>query len=412
MAQPNIDFFIARRLSDKGVVSRIAVATTAVSIAVMILAVAVIMGFRAEISTKITTFTGHLKVQALDYSASLTSSPITLSNQLEAGIRAVQGVTLVAPYALKLGMAKTTDATRGVMLKGVDHGADLSMFQSWLVAGTLPRLSGDPQDSVRHKDILISETVGQKLRLEVDDRLEVIFVDGNRPRRDRFRVCGLYTSGFGELDEGFALVDIANIRRLNNWTPDQASGYEISIDDFDRLGEVEQRLVAAIAPHDNGQPRLMVRSVVGEFPLIFDWLATHDVNAAVIIVIMIVVALVSMISALLIIVLERIRMIGVLKTLGMRNGSLRRIFVIRAARIVLVGLLVGNIVGIGAALIQSHFGILTLDSTGYFVSRVPIELGWWIVALDAGVAAVLIALMILPTSIVGRISPEKTIRYQ
>jgi lipoprotein-releasing system permease protein len=435
MAKLNIEYFIARRLrghgggygrggfglrsrnptgeaDSRGVMSRIAVATTAISIAVMIVAVAVIMGFRAEISGKITAFTGHLKVQALDYGASSETSPITLSDALRDAIAAVDGVRTVAPYALKPGMAKTNEATQGIILKGVDGAADLSFFERWLVAGTLPRLT-NPADSVRHKDILISESVGRMLRLGVDDRIEMLFIEGERPRRDRFRVSGLYSSGFGELDESFAIVDIASVRRLNGWAADEATGYEVGIGDFGRLAATEQALVAAILPHDTGSPPLMVRSVTGDFPLIFDWLATHDVNAAVIIVIMIVVALVSMISALLIILLERIRMIGILKTLGMRNGRLRRIFVIRASRIVIAGLVTGDVVGVGLALVQRATGVLKLDTTGYFVSRVPIELGWWwIAALNVGVAVVLVGLMIFPTNIVGRISPEKTVRYQ
>jgi lipoprotein-releasing system permease protein len=158
---------------------------------------------------------------------------------------------------------------------------------------------------------------------------------------------------------------------------------------------------------------MMVRSVTGDFPQLFDWLATHDVNAAVIIVIMIVVALISMISALLIIVLERIRMIGILKTLGMTGGALRRIFVMKAAGIVLWGLAIGNVAGIGFALAQRAFGFLKLDEAGYSLSQVPIALDWWwIVALNVGTLVVLVGLMVFPTSIVGRITPEKTIRYQ
>jgi lipoprotein-releasing system permease protein len=410
----NTELFIARRLGgrggeSKGVMVSIAVATTAISIAVMILAVAVIMGFRVEISGKITAFTGHLKVQALDYGSGVESAPIVLSDEMSGAITRLGGVRSAAPFALKMGLIKTDEATQGVVLKGVDAGYDLSFFESWLVEGSLPRLA----DSVRHKDILISESVARMLRLGVGDRVEMLFVQGDRPRRDRFSVCGLYSSGFGEMDNGFAITDMAAVRRLNGWRDDQATGYEIVIDDMEHLPAIEEELVETLLPFDTGEPPLMVRSVTGDFPQVFDWLATHDVNAAVIIAIMIVVALVSMISALLIILLERIRMIGVLKTLGMTNGSLRRIFVMRAARIVLWGLAIGNVVGIGLGLAQRAFGFMKLDETGYFISRVPIELGWWwIVCLNVGTLVVLVALMIFPTSMVSRITPEKTIRYQ
>ena len=416
MAKLNTELFIARRLGgtgggeSKGVMVRIAVATTAVSIAVMIVAVAVIMGFRAEISGKITAFTGHLRLQALDYSGSNETAPIVLSPAMEEDMASLAGIRSAAPYALKLGIVKTDEATQGVMLKGVDAEYDLSFFEGCLLEGTLPRFA----DSVRHKDILLSASVGRMLRLGVDDRVEMLFMDFDRPpRRDGFRVCGLYSSGLGEMDNLFAIVDMANVQRLNRWTGEQVTGYELMADDMENLEELTERVIEAVLPYDTGSPPLMVRSVTGDFPQLFDWLATHDVNAAVIIAIMIVVALVSMISALLIILLERIRMIGILKTLGMTNGSLRRIFVARAAGIVLWGLVIGNVLGIGLALAQQKFGFLKLDETGYFLSRVPIELGWWwIAALNVGTMVVLVALMVFPTSIVGRITPEKTVRYQ
>jgi lipoprotein-releasing system permease protein len=388
---------------------RIAVATTAVSLAVMILAIAVIMGFRAEISGKITAFTGHLKVQALDYGGGTESAPIRISHEMEADIARLPQVRSVAPYILKTGLVKTDEATQGVLLKGVDGEYDLSFFEQCLVAGALPRLA----DTVRHKDILISEGVGRMLRLGVGDRVEMLFVEGDRPRRDRFSVCGLSSSGFGEMDDRFAITDIASVRRLNGWGERWISGYEIVLDGMESLPAMEEAVVEAALPYDDGSPPMMVRSVTGDFPQLFDWLATHDVNAAVIIIIMIVVALISMISALLIILLERIRMIGVLKTLGMTNGALRRIFVMRAAGIVLWGLAIGNVLGIGLALAQRAFGFLKLDEAGYSLSRVPIALdGWWIVALNVGTLVVIVALMVFPTSIVSRITPEKTIRYQ
>jgi lipoprotein-releasing system permease protein len=410
----NTELFIARRLGrgsgeSKGVMVGIAVGTTAVSIAVMIVAVAVIMGFRAEISGKITAFTGHMNVQALDYGSGIESAPINVSEAMGADIGAIPGVVSVAPFALKMGLARGVDATQGLVLKGVDRTYDLSLFEQWLVEGSLPRLS----DTVRHKDLLISESVARMLKLGVGDRVDLLFIGDERPRRDRFSVCGLYLSGLGEMDNRLALTDIAAVRRLCGWTPGQATGYEITIDDMERLGEMEVLVARAALPYDTGEPPMMIRTVKGEFPQIFDWLATHDVNAAVIIAIMIVVALVSMISALLIILLERIRMIGVLKTLGMTNRSLRRIFVLRAARIVLWGLLIGNAAGIGLALAQREWGFLRLDEAGYFLSKVPIELGWWwIAALNVGTFVVLVSLMIFPTSMVGRITPEKTVRYQ
>jgi lipoprotein-releasing system permease protein len=410
----NTELFIARRIGgrggeSKGVMVGIAVATTAISLAVMIVAVAVIMGFRSEIAGKITAFTGHVKIQALDYGSGVESGPIDASEAMAEDIARLPGVRSVAPFVVKMGLVKTDDATQGVILKGVDASADLSAFEGWLTEGMLPRSA----DSVRHKDILISESIARMMRLEVGSRVEMLFMEGDRPRRDRFNVSGIYRSGFGEMDRAFALTDLASVGRLTGWGPDRITGYEIALDDMEHIAPLEERIAQAVAPYDTGEPPLMVRTVTGDYPQIFDWLATHDVNAAVIIAIMIVVALVSMISALLIILLERIRMIGVLKTLGMTNGSLRRIFVIRAARIVLWGLAIGNVAGIGLGLAQRRWGFLKLDEAGYFLSQVPVELGWWwIAALNVGTLVILIALMVFPTGMVGRISPEKTVRYQ
>lgn len=416
MSKLNTELFIARRIGgvrggeSRGVMVRIATATTAVSIAVMIVAVAVIMGFRSEIAGKISAFSGHLRVQALDYGGSLDTPPLRLDPALEADIASIPGFRSIAPYAVKVGIVRTDQATQGIVLKGVGEDYDLGFFESALVEGSLPRRD----DSVLHKDILLSSATARLLKLETDDRVEILFVNGDRPpRRDRFRVCGLYSSGLEEMDEQFALTDIRAIRRLGGWDDDRATGYEIVIDDMELLPEFERQASAVAEAHDTGAPRLAVRSVTGDYPQLFDWLKTHDVNAAVIITIMIVVALVSMISALLIILLERIRMIGILKTLGMNNRSLRRVFILRSARILISGLLVGDIVGIGIALLQKHTGAMTLDQSGYFLSAVPIELGWWwIVALNVGTFAVLLALLVFPTTMVGRITPEKTIRYQ
>lgn len=383
--------------------TRIAVATVAVSVAVMLAAMAVIAGFRSEITGKIVAFTGHIRVVER-----IEGAPIRVSDSLARAIRAVEGVRSAAPYALAMGIVKTPDATQGVMLKGVGGDYDLHNFADWLVEGELPRVA----DSVRHKDVLISASVARMLRLSVDDRVEMLFVEGSAPRRDRFRVSGLFDSGFGELDERFAITDIASVCRLNGWESTQATGYEVvttgGVDDLDNVAERVAVGLRGVA----GASEMGVGTVVRDFPQHFDWLATHDVNAAVIIAIMIVVALISMISALLIIVLERIRMIGILKTLGMRNGDLRRIFVARAAAIVLRGLIIGNIVGLGLIFAQARWGLLTLDSEGYFISRVPVEVQWgWVLGLNAGSAAILILFMVLPTAIVARVEPEKTVRY-
>ena len=415
MPKFNTELFVARRIGrhseggSRGVMVRIAVATTAVSLAVMIVAVAVIMGFRGEISTKISGFGGHLRISALDYSQSAESRPISIDPALEQDIAGIEGFRSIAPFALKGGLIKTGEATQGIMLKGVGADYDWSFFEGYMQEGTLPRVG----DTVRHKDILISRSVAQMLRLGVDDRVEILFVHGDRPpRRDRFRVSGIYSSGLEEMDRHFVLTEIANVQRLNGWDAGQITGYEVATGDIRRLEDFEKEAYVRTLEHE-GETPLMVRSIYTEYPQLFDWLKTHDVNAVVIITIMLVVALFSMISALLIILLERTSMIGILKALGMKNGSVRRIFIFRSAYILLAGLLIGNAMGIGLALVQKYTGLVRLDESGYFLPSVPISLGWeWIVGLNLGTVAVILALLVFPTDIVSRITPEKTIRYQ
>lgn len=416
MSRFDTELFIARRIGSsgdggsRGVMVRIAIATTAVSLAVMIVAVAVIMGFRSEISGKITGFGGHLRISALDYSNQMETNPIRMNKELEADIVAIPGFGSITPFALKGGLIKTDEATHGVMLKGVDGTFDWSFFERHLKEGFLPRIG----DSVRHKDLLVSRSVAQMLKLGVDDRVEILFVNADRPpRRDRFRISGIYSSGLNEMDKHFVFTEITNVQRLNGWDTDRITGYEIMVGDTERFDEFEKEAYARILAHDNGDPQLMLRSIYRDYPQLFDWLKTHDVNAVVIITIMIVVALISMVSALLIILLERTSMIGILKALGMKNGRVRKIFIIKSARILGAGLLIGNALGIGLALLQKHTGLVRLDETGYFLSSVPIALGWeWIVGLNIGTLAVILAMLVFPTGIVSRITPEKTIRYQ
>ncbi len=415
MPKFNTELFIARRIgrqsegNSRGVMVRIAIATTAVSLAVMIVAVAVIMGFRNEISAKISGFGGHLRISALDYGLSAESKPIRIDSALEQDIAGIPGFRSIAPFALKGGLIKTDEATQGIMLKGVGEGYDWSFFEGYMQEGVLPRVG----DTVRHKDIIISRSVARMLKLGVDDRVEMLFVHGDRPpRRDRFRVSGIYSSGLEEMDRHFVLTEVANVQRLNGWDVDQITGYEVATTDIRRLDGFEKEAYVRTLEHENEIP-LMVRSIYGEYPQLFDWLKTHDVNAVVIITIMLVVALFSMISALLIILLERTSMIGILKALGMKNGSVRKIFVLRSAYILTVGLLIGNAFGIGLALLQKFTNIAKLDESGYFLSSVPIDLGWeWIVGLNIGTLVVILALLVFPTNIVSRITPEKTIRYQ
>ena len=413
----NLAFFIARRTAQHtpdnkpGVMERIAVISVALSVAVMLLAMAVIMGFKQEVSRKVAAFSGHAVVNGVRGVGTLDSDPVRRSARAEELIRTTEGFVSLAPYAVKGGIVRTADAVQGVMLKGVDGDYDWSSFGQWLVEGELPRVG----DSVRTKDILLSRGMAEKLMLGVGDKVEMLFVEtGDRPRRDRFKVAGVYESGMEEMDGVVVVTDIRNVQRLSEWGPDEISGYEIltrSLAGADTFARTLGRTLLYDDAEDS--ENLAVTSVRERYANIFDWLKAHDVNAAVVIVIMLVVAFFNMTSALLILVLERTRMIGLLKALGMRNGCLRRIFLWRAALGTLRGLAWGNAAGLGLCLVQKWTHLVKLSSEGYLLSEVPVSLGcgWWL-ALNAGFVAAIVALLVIPTAVVSTVKPEETIRYE
>lgn len=416
MPKINTEFFIARRISSraagpKNVMVRIATASVAVSMAVMIIALAVIFGFKREITDKLTGFSGDVDIVNLDGNSSYETRPILRNAALEEAVSAIGDFKAIYPYAVKGGIIKTDEAMQGVMLKGVGTDYDWSFFAGALVEGALPQVA----DTARTKEILISRTLADMLRIGVDDRIEMLFVQSDAPpRRDRFKVSGVYKTGLAEIDRTMVATDIRNVQRLNRWRDDQITGYEVTTTDFSQLARFEDDVHTAIIRTELAEGEsVMSISVEERYPNLFDWLRAHNVNAVVIITIMLIVALLNMISAMLIILLERTRMIGELKALGMNNGSLRRMFLMRSAFIVLKGMVWGNAIGIGLCLLQKWTHFAKLDETGYFLSEVPIDLGaWWIAALNAGTFVFLVLLLTVPAAVISRITPEKTIRYQ
>ena len=404
----NLELFIARRIARNGpgnrpgVMVRIAVVAVALSVTVMILALAVIMGFKREITDRVTGFSAQVEVADLRSAGSIESVPVPRSEQLERAIRSAGEVVRLAPYAVKGGVVKTPDAILGVMLKGVDGGYDWSFFRDHLLEGELPRVG----DSIRTKEILISRSVAREMGLVPGDKVEMLFVESEKsPRRDRFKVSGIYATGMDEFDRSVAMTDLRNVQRLADWSSDEVSGYEVTLADFSQAEDFSRRLNDMLLDSDR-------EAFWDLFPTVFDWLKTHDVNAAVILVIMVVVAVFNMATALLTLVLERTRMIGLLKTMGMNSASLRRIFLYRALMLILRGVVWGNAIGLGICLLQYYFHLIPLDPEGYMLSEVPVAfgVGWWL-ALNAGVVAVILTLLMLPASIISQVKPVEAIRY-
>lgn len=390
---------------------RIAAVSVALSAGTMILALAVMTGFKREVTRKITGFAAHAALTDVRSVRALDSEPVRRSDYLESLIRSTEGFAASAPYAVRGGIVRTDETVEGILLKGVDGTYDWRFFAEWLQEGTLPRVG----DSIRTKEILLSRNLARRLRLGVGDRAEMLFVEYDAaPRRDRFKIAGIYSSGMDEMDDAVAMTDLRNVQRLSDWSDEEVTGYEIFVRDFAAVDDFARRLNRTLLYDDSDLTRnLVVSSIREQHANIFDWLKAHDVNAAVIIVIMLVVAFFNMTSALLVLVMERTRMIGLLKTFGMRNGALRRLFLYRAGFIALRGMAWGNGIGLALCVLQQRFGVVKLDAEGYLLSQVPVAVEWsWWVPLNLGVAAAIALLLVIPTHIVSKIRPVEAIRYE
>ncbi len=416
-ASMKLELDIARRIArspsggSRSVMERIAVVSVALSVATMLLSLAIIVGFKREIARKLASFSSHVVVTDPRNIGSADAVPVRLPAAFDSLAAAEPGFRRLARYALRGGIIRTEEAVEGVMLKGVDAAYDLTAFGEWLVEGALPRIGG----SVRTKDVLLSRRLAEALRVGVGDRIELLFIEPDaRPHRDRFRISGLYASGMDELDRTTLLTDLRNVQRLSLWEADEVTGCEIVLDRLDGAPDFAARLDRRLfCDEEERFDNLAALSVQELYPNIFDWLKAHDVNAAVILAIMLAVAFFNMSAALLTVVLERIRMIGLLRALGMPLASLRRIFRYRAALIALRGLVWGNAAGLALCALQARFGFVKLDAEGYLLSAVPIavEWGWWL-ALNGGFAAAIFLLMTVPASVVATVKPDETMRYE
>ena len=390
---------------------RIAEISVALGVAVMIVTLAVIMGFKREVTRKIVGFGAHVAVTDVGSVHAPDGEPVRRTPHLERLLRRTEGFVSMSPYVLKSGVVKTRDAVVGLLLKGVDASYDGTFFRECLEEGELPRTG----DSVRTKDLLVSRATADLLCAGVGDRVEMLFVgEDAAPRRDRFRISGIYRSGMEELDRTVALTDLRNVQRLWDWDDDRVTGYEIRLDGLEGADGAARRLELDLLYDEAGETeRLAAMSIRDRYPNIFDWLKAHDVNAAVIIGIMLLVALFNMASALLILVLERTRMVGLLKTMGMRDGAVQRIFLWRAAFIVLRGLAWGNDAGLALCLVQQGWHVAKLSAEGYMLSEVPVALSWsWWLPLNAGAVAAIVLLLALPARVVSTVGPDEAIRYE
>ncbi|MFN7116160.1 MAG: ABC transporter permease [Saprospiraceae bacterium] len=429
----NFSYFIARRVALSGersfsrLIIRIAVVAVALSVAVMIATNALVAGFKNQISSKIFGFWGHIHITDTDISTSLLEAyPIKINQPFYPYIDTVQkvdyfetrnflgfewdqethtegGVSHVQVFAVKPGIIKAKNEIEGILLKGVGKDFNWKFMRQYLQKGDTLALP----DTAMSSQILISRQTADRLRVDVGDDFIVHFVQNGNQLKRRFDVVGIYKTGLEEYDKVFALVDIRQIQRLLGWQPDEVGGFEVFIDDIDDLEIINEYIYREQLPNN-----LYSETIREKLPEIFEWLDLQDINEVVILSLMVIVAIINMITALMILILERTNMIGTLKALGTTNWNIRRIFLFYAAYIVIVGLFWGNLIGLGLCVLQDQFEIIKLSEENYYLSVAPIEIQFWSVLLiNIGTLIVTLVFLIVPSYLVTSISPVKAIRF-
>ncbi len=412
----NHELFIAKRLVfEKDSTSRISRPIVAISVigialglAVMIVAIAITTGFKNEVRNKVVGFESHIQILNYDTNISYETAPVKKDQKFMPELIASPWIKHIQVFAIKAGIIKTDTEIQGVVLKGIGSDFDWTFFQNSLVEGTIFHLT----DTGSTNQVLISKSLADLLKLNVGDSFSMYFVQ-DPPRARKFIISGIYETNLEELDKIFVLVDIKHIQRLNNWNEDQVSGFEVEIHDFRELIPATLDVIQTVGFElDEEGSRLKVRNIIQKYPQIFDWLNLQDLNVWIILVLMLLVAGFNMISGLLILILERTNMIGILKSIGTHNWSLRKIFLYKSGFIIARGLFWGNIIGIGLCLLQDQFKLLKLDPSTYYLSSVPINLSFLnILILNAGTMVLILIMLLLPSYLISRITPVKTIRF-
>ncbi len=385
----------------------IAVAGIAVGLAVMLVSVAIVTGFKNEISRKVIGFGAHIRVTNYDSNSSYETVPISGEQTWVSSLREMDGVKSVDRYIVKAGIVKTADYLQGVVFKGVDEEYNWSFFEEYLVDGKLLEIN----DTARINGVLVSQSIANVLNLKVGDSFAAYFIQ-NPPRMRKFTVEGIYNTQLEEFDKMYIVADIKHLRKLNDWKDGQVSGFEVKIDDIDKLDEMERKVSKTCCSYNPDGEILKVTNIRQEYPGIFDWLSLLDMNVWIILGLMVAVTGFNMISGLLVLILERVNMIGILKSMGATNVSVRKVFLYFASYLTIKGLLWGNVIGILLCVLQYYFGIIHLDPASYYVSTVPINLDIVnILLLNAGTLVVIVVMMILPSFIVSKITPADSMRF-
>ena len=407
----NVAYFIAKHIAPGRTeayarpIIRIAVISIALGLALMIISVAIVIGFKSSISNKVVGFSAPLRVVAFTNNESLEESPVTLGTKFLKTLRTNPEITHIQYTAQKGGVLKTRNQIQGIILKGVGQNYDWSFLKKNLTAGHLP----DFKTTGASREVLISQKLARKLQLKVGDAVRIWFIgqDATAALGRKLTISGIYNTGIGEFDNRFLIGDLRQIQRLNGWKSDQAGSVELQVRDFKKLKTIALGIYKSI-PYN-----LNINTIYDNYPEIFNWLNLLNTNVIVILVLMILVAGVTMVSTLFILIIERTGMVGLLKTLGTGNRTIQKIFLYKAAHIIGRGMFWGNLLGLLFYFVQYYFHMFRLNPVSYYVSYVPVELSVSnFLLLNTGTFFLCLLMLIIPSFYIMRIEPARALRYE
>lgn len=409
----NLEHFIAKRLittkdhksSISAPIIKIAITAIALGIIMMIVSVATGIGLQQKIRQKVSAFNGHIIISNFNGNESdVSTEPVSLNQKFYPKFKNINGIHHIQAVASKAGMIRTESAFEGIVYKGVGKDYDWSNLSEYLIQGRVPNVMSE-----LNNEIIISQYLANRLNLKLGDSFNTFFMkegENKLPNSRRFKIVGIYNSGLQEFDSAYIIGDIRHIQRINKWKPNEVGSFEVFVDDFTTIKEKGEEV------YDETSSILNSQTIVEKFNYIFDWLKLFDFNIIVILIIMIIVSTINMIVALLVLILERTQMIGILKSMGANNWSIRKIFLYNAFYLIIRGLFWGNLIGIGLLLIQKYFGVIKLNPESYYVNVAPVDINiLYILLLNIGTIAICLLVLLIPSYIITKISPAKTIRF-
>ena len=380
----------------------LAFSAVCVSVMVMILAICVVKGYQNQVKGKLAGFHAPIQLANLDLNKSFESVPLERDSLLEVLVPQQKGVVFLQTFATKAGIIKTEEAFEGIVLKGVGSDYNWDFLAKHLKEGALPLLN----DSQVSPSILISSLTANRMQFKLGDALFVYFIQ-EPPRVRKFKIVGIFDSGMGELDELYAFVDIKQVQKLNNWSKFEVSGYEIGLNQLEDMEHMQTSL-SEFVPFN-----MAINTIAEMYPALFDWLILLDMNVLIILLLMLAVAAINMVTALLILILERTQMIGLLKAMGAKDQLISEIFIWMAGQIIIKGLFFGNLIGLGLAFLQQKFAWLKLDQKSYYLNQVPIEFDWQlIIGVNFLSFFICMILLLIPARFVAKVNPVKTIQFK